>query len=72
MIWNMIKNICYTNNIREKQFVLQFISYIIKNNSDIISSTFLTSVEYIIHNSFTRESYLIHFLLKELTLYKLL
>lgn len=70
--YGIIKNVCYANNIREKQFVLQFISYIIKNNSDVISSTFLSSIEYIIHNSFTRESYLIHFLLKELTLYKLL
>ena len=70
--YDIIKNICYTNNIREKQFVLQFISFIINKFSDKITPTFLTSIEYIIHNSFSKEKYLIHFLLQELTLYKLL
>jgi len=61
-----INNICIKFNIRKKQFLLLFIAYLISNKSMHLTSDFLSSIEFISHNSATNEDYLIQYLLGEL------
>ena len=62
----IIYNTCKKYNIQKKEFVLQFISYLISNKSVIINSSFLSCIQFIIHNNNVKEDYLIQYLLGEL------
>lgn len=62
----IIYNTCKKYNIQKKEFVLQFISYLISNQSVIIDSSFLSCIQFIIHNNNVKEDYLIQYLLGEL------
>ena len=62
----IIYNTCKKYNIQKKEFVLQFISYLISNQSVIINSSFLSCIQFIIHNNNVKEDYLIQYLLGEL------
>ena len=62
----IIYNTCKKYNIQKKEFVLQFISYLISNQSVMINSSFLSCIQFIIHNNNVKEDYLIQYLLGEL------
>jgi len=62
----IIYNTCKKYNIQKKEFILQFISYLITNKSVIIDSSFLSCIQFIIHNNNVKEDYLIQYLLGEL------
>ena len=69
----LIKKICEKYNIQKKEFLLQFIAYLISNKPGIITSEFLSSLQFIIHNNTVKEEYLIQYLLGELEgVYKVL
>jgi replication factor C subunit 3/5 len=69
----LINKICENHNIEKREFIIQFVSYLVINNTKIISSKFLTSLQFIIHNNIVKEEYLIQYLLLELEeLYKVL
>ena len=54
------------NNIQKKEFILQFIAYLISNKPEIINTNFLSAIQFIIHNNTVKEDYLIQYLLGEL------
>ena len=62
----IIYKTCKKYNIQKREFILQFISYLISNKSVIISTSFLSSLQFIIHNNGVKEEYLIQYLLGEL------
>ena len=64
--FEIINEICTKYNIRKTQFVLQFIAYLISNKPKILTTKFVSSIEYIIHNNSVKEDYLIQYLLGEL------
>jgi len=69
----IINTICNKHNIRKKHFLLRFIAYLISNKAEILTTNLLSAMEFIIHNSSTKEDYLIQYLLVELDkLYKFL
>jgi replication factor C subunit 3/5 len=69
----LIKKTCEKYNIQKKEFLLQFIAYLISNKPGIITSEFLSSLQFIIHNNTVKEEYLIQYLLGELEgVYKVL
>ena len=69
----LVKKICEKYNIQKKEFILQFIAYLISNKPGIITSEFLSSLQFIIHNNTVKEEYLIQYLLGELEgVYKVL
>ena len=71
--YKLINKVCETHNIQKKEFIIQFISYLILNNTEILNSKILTSFQYIIHNNSVKEEYLIQYLLLQLEdLYKVL
>tara|TARA_B100000902_G_scaffold385379_1_gene426679 strand:- start:3474 stop:3761 length:288 start_codon:yes stop_codon:yes gene_type:complete len=63
---SVIYKTCKKYNIQKKEFILQFISYLISNKSVIITSSFLYSLQFIIHNNGVKDDYLIQYLLGEL------
>ena len=64
--FEIINDSCIKYNIRKTQFVLQFIAYLISNKPKILTTKFVSSIEYIIHNNSVKEDYLIQYLLGEL------
>ena len=69
----IVSEICDKYNIRKKHFLLRFIAYLISNKAEILDTKLLSAFEFIIHNSSTKEDYLIQYLLGELDkLYKFL
>ena len=69
----IIRKVCKKYNIRKKQFLLRFIAYLISNKAEILNTHILSAFEFIIHNSSTKEDYLIQYFLGELDkLYKFL
>ena len=63
---SIISKNCKKYNIQKKEFILQFITYLINNRPDIITTNFLSSIQFIIHNNNVKEDYLIQYLLGEL------
>jgi len=69
----IINKTCNKYNIQKKEFLIQFIAYLISNKPGIITSEFLSSLQFIIHNNTVKEEYLIQYLLGELEgVYKVL
>ena len=62
----LVKKICEKYNIQKKEFILQFIAYLISNKHNVLSTDFLSSLQFIIHNSTVKEEFLIQYLLGEL------
>lgn len=62
----LINKVCETHNIQKREFIIQFVSYLILNNTGILNSKILTSFQYIIHNNSVKEEYLIQYLLLQL------
>ena len=62
----IISKTCKKYNIQKKEFILQFIAYLISNKSEIITTNFLSRIQFIIHNNNVKEDYLIQYLLGEL------
>ena len=52
--------------MQKKEFLIQFIAYLISNKPNIINSNFLSSLQFIIHNTTVKEEYLLQYLLGEL------
>ena len=70
---NIVYKICKKHNIQKREFLIQFISYLIFKRADIISTEILTRLQFIIHNNSVKEDYLVHYLLGELdSLYNVL
>jgi replication factor C subunit 3/5 len=63
---NIISKNCKKYNIQKKEFILQFIAYLISNKPEIINTNFLSTIQFIIHNNNVKEDYLIQYLLGEL------
>ena len=63
---SIIMKTCQKDNIQKKEFILQFIAYLISNKPGILNSDFLSSLQFIIHNNTVKEEYLIQYLLGEL------
>ena len=63
---NIISKTCKKYNIQKKEFILQFIAYLISNKPEIINTNFLSAIQFIIHNNTVKEDYLIQYLLGEL------
>tara|TARA_Y100000592_G_scaffold32738_1_gene51970 strand:+ start:556 stop:1482 length:927 start_codon:yes stop_codon:yes gene_type:complete len=57
---------CDKYNIQKKEFILQFITYLINNKLDIITTELLSCLQFIIHNNTVKEEYLLQYLLGEL------
>ena len=81
--YDLVIKICKQNNIRETQFILQLITYIIKsklnkpsifdqNKIKKLHSDIITKIMYIIHNLSVKKEYLLQYLLESLTEYNLL
>ena len=69
----IVCEICDKYSIRKKHFILRFIAYLISNKAEVLDTKLLSAFEFIIHNSSTKEDYLIQYLLGELDkLYKFL
>jgi replication factor C subunit 3/5 len=62
----IINKTCNKYNIQKKEFLIQFIAYLISNKPNILNSKFLSSLQFIIHNNTVKEGYLIQYLLGEL------
>ncbi len=62
----IINKTCNKYNIQKKEFLIQFIAYLISNKPNILNSEFLSSLQFIIHNNTVKEGYLIQYLLGEL------
>lgn len=68
-----IRELSEKNNIQLSEFILQFISFLIFNKPKIISTKSLSSFEFIIHNIYVKEDYLLDYFVGELeNLHKLL
>jgi replication factor C subunit 3/5 len=63
---SVVTKTCQKYSIQKKEFILQFIAYLISNKSGILNSDFLSSLQFIIHNNTVKEEYLIQYLLGEL------
>ena len=63
---SIIEKTCEKYNIQKKEFLIQFIAYLISNKPNILTSDFLSSLQFIIHNNMVKEEYLIQYLLGEL------
>tara|TARA_A100001015_G_scaffold313656_1_gene421382 strand:+ start:4925 stop:5863 length:939 start_codon:yes stop_codon:yes gene_type:complete len=71
--YTLLNNICNENNIQKKELILQLILYLINNKENIITSSLLSKLQYIIHNNNVKDDYLINYLLIILNdLYELL
>ena len=57
---------CKKYNIQKREFILQFIAYLISNKPGILNSKFISSLQFIIHNNTVKETYLLQYLLGEL------
>tara|TARA_B110000977_G_scaffold200410_1_gene290832 strand:- start:204 stop:1148 length:945 start_codon:yes stop_codon:yes gene_type:complete len=57
---------CVKYNIQQREFILQFIAYLISNKPGILNSKFISSLQFIIHNNTVKETYLLQYLLGEL------
>jgi len=69
----IINNLCEKYDIQKREFIIQFISYLIINKTEVINNKFLTSLQYIIHNNNVKDEYLIQYLLLQLeTVYNVL
>jgi len=62
----LVIKICEKYNIQKREFILQFISYLISNKPGILNSKFISSLQFIIHNNTVKETYLLQYLLGEL------
>jgi len=62
----LVIKICEKYNIQKREFILQFISYLISNKPGILNSKFISSLQFIIHNNTVKEIYLLQYLLGEL------
>ena len=62
----IINKTCNKYNIQKKEFLIQFIAYLISNKHNVLSTDFLSSLQFIIHNSTVKEEFLIQYLLGEL------
>jgi DNA polymerase III delta prime subunit len=70
---NIVCKVCKKHNIQKREFLTQFISYLIFKRADIISTEILTRLQFIIHNNSVKEDYLVQYLLGELdSLYNVL
>ena len=70
---NIVCKICKKHNIQKREFLTQFISYLIFNRSDIVTTKILTILQFIIHSNNVKEDYLVQYLLGELdSLYNVL
>ena len=68
-----IRELSEKNNIQLSEFILQFISFLIFNKPKIISTKSLSGFEFIIHNIYVKEDYLLNYFVGELeNLHKLL
>tara|TARA_X000000368_G_scaffold389518_2_gene351948 strand:- start:3091 stop:4032 length:942 start_codon:yes stop_codon:yes gene_type:complete len=63
---NIVCKICAKHNIQKREFLIQFISYLIFNRSDILTTKIITKLQFIIHNNNVNENYLVQYLLGEL------
>ena len=54
------------DDIQKKEFIIQFITYLINNKLEIITTELLSSLQFIIHNNTVKEEYLLQYLLGEL------
>ena len=64
--FSIVLKTCEKYNIQKKEFILQFITYLINNKLDIITTDLLSSLQFIIHNNTVKEQYLLQYLLGEL------
>jgi len=62
----IVKKTCEKYNIQKKDFILEFIAYLISHKHNILTTDFLSSLQFIIHNSTVKEEFLINYLLGEL------
>ena len=68
-----IRELSEKNNIQLSEFILEFISFLIFNKPKIISTKSLSCFEFIIHNIYVKEDYLLDYFVGELeNLHKLL
>ena len=63
---NIVCKICTKHNIQKREFLIQFISYLIFNRPDIVTTKIITKLQFIIHNNTVNEDYLVQYLLGEL------
>ena len=63
---SIVLKTCQKYNIQKKEFIIQFIAYLINNKPEIITTEFLSSLQFIIHNTTVKEEYLLQYLLGEL------
>jgi len=63
---SLVLKTCEKYDIQKKEFIIQFITYLINNKLDIITTELLSSLQFIIHNNTVREEYLLQYLLGEL------
>mgnify|MGYP001356055606 CR=1 FL=1 len=64
--FSIVLKTCEKYNIQKKEFILQFITYLINNKLDIITTELLSCLQFIIHNNTVKEEYLLQYLLGEL------
>ena len=62
----MVIKTCEKYNIQKREFILQFIAYLISHKPGILNSKFISSLQFIIHNNTVKETYLLQYLLGEL------
>ena len=61
-----IKKKCVEYNIEEREFIVKFITYVIHNKSYYSEDRWLQFIEFVLHNNYTNELYLINYFALEL------
>ncbi len=66
IILKVINKKCVEYNIEQKEFMVKFITYIIHNKSYYSNKDWLNFIEFILHNNYANEEYLINYFVIEL------
>ena len=66
IILKIINKKCVEYNIEQKEFMVKFITYIIHNKSYYSNKSWLNFIEFILHNNYANEEYLINYFVMEL------
>ena len=66
IILKVINKKCVEYNIEQKEFMVKFITYIIHNKSYYSNENWLNFIEFILHNNYANEEYLINYFVMEL------
>lgn len=71
--FKIIKTTCKKYNLQLKEFLLEFIHYLLTNKPTVITSDFLSKIQFIVHNNNVKDILLVQYLLGELeSLYNVL